>query len=96
MADWLSNIAAFCLIVLGLCVLASGQITHFRRITLHQQLPGTRVLRCGAMLLLASSLLLIMLNQGFVMGTVIWTLAITPSGIGVTMILCWYRHERKE
>ncbi|WP_442969102.1 DUF3325 family protein [Pseudomonas sp. PGPR40] len=94
MADWLSNIAAFCLIVLGLWALALAQITHFRRITLHQQLLGTRVLRCGATLLLASSLLLNMLSQGFVMGAVIWTLAITPSGIGVTIILCWYKHER--
>ncbi len=96
MAYWLSNIAAFCLMVSGLSVLALSQITHLRRVTLHRQLFGTRALRCGATLLLASSLLLNVSSQGFAMGVVVWTLSITPSGIGVTMILCWYKHEREK
>ncbi|WP_092149650.1 DUF3325 family protein [Pseudomonas sp. NFACC44-2] len=96
MAYWLSSIAAVCLMVLGLCALALSQITHLRRVTLQRQLLGTRVLRCGATLLLASSLLMSLSSQGFVMGAVIWTLSIAPSGIGVTILLCWYKHERKK
>ncbi len=94
MAYWLSSITALCLMVSGLYALALSQITHLRRVTLHRQLLGTRGLRCSATLLLASSLLLNLSNQGFVMGAVIWTLSLTPSGIGVTMMLCWYKHER--
>lgn len=96
MADWLSDIAAFGLMIMGLSALALSQIPQSRRITLTRKSPTTRVLRCGATLLLALSLLLSLTNQGVVMGAVIWTLAITPSGIGVTMILCWYTHQRKE
>lgn len=96
MVEWLSNIAALGLTVMGLGAFALSQITHFRRMTLHQQFPGTRVLRCAATLLLASSLLLNISSQGVVMGVVIWTLAITPSGLGVTIMLCWYSHQKKQ
>lgn len=92
MADGLLSIAAFGLMVSGLCALALSQITHFRRMTPRLPFPGTRVLRCGATLLLALSLLLSMSSEGVAMGAVIWTLAIPPSGIGVTMMLCGYKH----
>ncbi|WP_080675520.1 DUF3325 family protein [Pseudomonas kilonensis] len=92
MADGLLSIAAFGLMVLGFCALALSQIAHYRRVTPHLPFPGTRVLRCSATLLLASSLLVSMSSQGVAMGAVIWTLAIPPSGIGVTMMLCGCKH----
>ncbi|MBN2992068.1 DUF3325 family protein [Pseudomonas cedrina subsp. fulgida] len=87
MGQWIAHIAMFGLVAGGLGALALSQIGHFRKVVPHRPFPGAYGLRCGALLVLALSLVLSLASYGVAMGAVVWVLTLTLAGIGVALLL---------